>query len=236
MSRKISVSQPAALILSIVNRQWMLDRVARSRYSPDACALVAALLLAGPAGAQAPRALFDGRTLAGWEVTNFGASGEVAVRDSAIVLGMGDPMTGITWKGSFPKVDYELSLDAKRVAGSDFFAAITFPVGDAPSTLVVGGWGGGVVGLSSIDGSDASENETRRFKQFVDDRWYRIRLRVTGEKIQAWIDDEMMVDFAYPGRHLSIRVEVMASQPFGIATWRTTGALRNIELRELSPP
>ena len=94
----------------------------------------------------------------------------------------------------------------------------------------------GVVGLSSIDGSDASENETRRFKQFAEGRWYRIRLRVTETTIQAWIDDEMMVDFAYPGRHLSIRVEVIPSQPFGIATWRTAGALRNIELRQLSPP
>ena len=200
-------------------------------------ALVALLLAlaATPVFAQQPRSLFDGVTLAGWEATDFGASGPVEVRDGAIVIGAGDPMTGITWKGAFPKLDYELTLDAKRVIGGDFFAAITFRVGDSPNTLVLGGWGGGVVGLSSIDGADASENETRRFKQFEDDRWYRIRLRVTGEKIQAWIDDEMLVDFAHRGRLLSIRVEVIPSQPFGIATWRTTGALRNIEVRELTP-
>ena len=29
-----------------------------------------------------------------------------------------------------------------------------------PVHLIVGGWGGTVVGLSSIDGMDASENET----------------------------------------------------------------------------
>ena len=206
-----------------------------SRAPAHALAALLLALAATAARAQEPRSLFDGGTLAGWEVTDFGASGPVEVRDGAIVLGTGEPMTGITWKGSFPKVDYELTLDAKRVIGSDFFAAITFPVRESPNTLVLGGWWGGVVGLSSIDGADASENETRRFKQFEDGRWYRVRLRVTGEKIQAWIDDEMMVDLAYAGRYLSVRVEVVPSQPFGIATWRTTGALRNIVVRELTP-
>ena len=29
------------------------------------------------------------------------------------------------------------------------------------ATLIVGGWGGGLVGISSIDGEDASNNSTR---------------------------------------------------------------------------
>ena len=45
--------------------------------------------------------------------------------------------------------------------GGDFFCGLTFPYGDASCTFVVGGWGGGLVGLSSINGDDASENETR---------------------------------------------------------------------------
>ena len=56
--------------------------------------------------------------------------------------------------------DYEVTLEAMRVDGNDFFCGMTFPAGKDPCTLIVGGWGGTVVGLSSINGMDASENET----------------------------------------------------------------------------
>lgn len=198
--------------------------------------LVLALASCASLPAQQARSLFDGRSLAGWEVTDFGGQGPVEVRDGTIVLHQGEPLTGITWRGEFPRIRYEVTLEAMRLAGRDFFAAITFPVGDDPCTLVIGGWGGSVVGLSSIEGADASENETRRSMRFEDGRWYRIRLRVTEERIEAWIDDERVVDLAHRDRLLSIRVDVWQSQPFGIATWQTTGALRDVELRVLPPP
>ena len=58
-------------------------------------------------------------------------------------------MTGITWTNEVPTNNYEISLEAMRVEGSDFFCALTFPVGNDPCSFIVGGWGGGVVGLSS---------------------------------------------------------------------------------------
>ncbi len=205
-----------------------------NRYRRTLLLPLVALLAAAPAAAQERRPLFDGRSLAGWEVADFGAGGPVEVREGTLFLGAGDPMTGVTWKGSFPRIGYEVTLEAKRVAGEDFFSAITFPVNDDPCTLVIGGWGGSVVGLSSIEGSDASENETREFMRFENDRWYRIRLRVTPDSIQAWIGDRPVVDFEHIGRDLTIRMEVMPNLPFGIATWRTSAALRNIELRILT--
>jgi Domain of Unknown Function (DUF1080) len=196
--------------------------------------VLAGLLLPPPLRAQEPVELFDGRTLEGWKIADLGGGeGAVQVRDGRILLGSGEPMTGITWAGKFPPIDYEVKLEAMRLEGTDFFSAVTFPVGEAACTLVVGGWGGGVVGLSSIAGADASENETRRFMEFEDDRWYRIRLRVTREKIEAWIDEEKVVDFVHVGRLLSLRVEVWGNRPFGIATWNTAAALRGIELRKL---
>jgi hypothetical protein len=120
-----------------------------------------------------------------------------------------------------------------RVDGNDFFCGMTFPVGKDPCTLIVGGWGGTVVGLSSINGMDASENELMTIRQFEKDRWYKIRLIVTGQTIEAWIDDEKVVDFTIGTNTLSIRPEVELSKPFGIASWRTTAAIRNIKLRKL---
>ena len=174
--------------------------------------------------------IFDGKTLTGWEITNFGPQGPVFISDDQVVLGMGDGCTGLTWTKEFPTVDYEVTLEAKRVDGNDFFCGMTFPAGKDPCTLIVGGWGGTVVGLSSINGVDASENETSTLRQFEKERWYRIRLRVTGDTIQAWIDDEIVVDFAIGSNLLSIRPEVELSRPFGIASWRTTAAIRNIKV------
>jgi hypothetical protein len=174
--------------------------------------------------------LFDGKTFDGWEITNFGPQGPVYVFGHEIILGMGDGCTGITWKGYFPLVDYEVTLEAMRVDGNDFFCGMTFPAGKNPCSLIVGGWGGTVVGLSSINGMDASENETMTIRQFKKNQWYKIRLKVTGQTIQVWIDDEIVVDFTIGNNILSIRPEVELSKPFGIASWRTTAAIRNIRL------
>jgi hypothetical protein len=177
--------------------------------------------------------LFDGKSLDGWEITNFGPQGPVYVSGDKIILGMGDGCTGITWKKAFPRTGYEVSLDAMRVAGTDFFCGMTFPVGKSLCSLIIGGWGGATVGLSSIDGKDAAENETTTIRNFDKDRWYHIRLVVTDEFIRSWIDIDKVVDFTIGKKRLSIRPEVELSRPFGIASWNTTAAIRNIHLQRI---
>ncbi|PYV44786.1 MAG: DUF1080 domain-containing protein [Acidobacteria bacterium] len=175
--------------------------------------------------------LFDGKSLQNWHVSNFGGEGEVYVEDGQVILEMGANLTGITWTGEFPQMDYEVILEAMRVEGSDFFCGMTFPVGPAPCSLITGGWGGTVVGLSSIDGRDASENETSQLMNFNAKQWYRIRLRVTAPKIEAWIDEKQVINLLTRSHKISIRPEVELSRPFGIASWRTKAALRNIKMR-----
>lgn len=174
--------------------------------------------------------LFDGRTLDGWEISNFGPQGPVYVSGDKIILGMGDGCTGITWKRAFPRMGYEITLDAMRVAGNDFFCGMTFPVGKSYCSLIIGGWGGATVGLSSIDGQDAAENETTTLHNFDKDRWYHIRLIVTDVSIKSWIDSIKVVDLRLENKKLSIRPEVELSKPFGITSWNTTASLKNIHL------
>ena len=179
--------------------------------------------------------LFDGKTLGNWESTKFGGEGRVVVENGQIVLATGGgDLTGITWTGpALPTTNYELSVQAMRVDGSDFFAGITFPVGNSFCSLILGGWGGTVVGLSSINGMDASENDTSQSIAFDLGRWYDVRIRVTPEKIESWLDGKQIINQNIKGRKVHTRIEVEPSQPLGIAAWRTRSAIRQIRLRTL---
>src|SRR5262249_47648237 len=151
------------------------------------CVLALPLPLPG-AEAEKWQPLFDGKTLAGWKVTPFGGEGEAVVEDGQLILEIGSPMSGVTYTRDFPKQDFEISLEAMRVEGTDFFCGLTFPVRDSHASFIVGGWAGSVVGISSIDGQDAANNETTQVITFKTKQWYKIRVRVTAELIRAWID------------------------------------------------
>jgi hypothetical protein len=177
--------------------------------------------------------LFDGKTLTNWAVTDFGGHGPVDVASGKINIGMGAELSGITWtNGSLPKTDYEISLQTMKVDGGDFFCGLTFPVADSACSLILGGWGGGVVGLSSLDDFDASENETTHAMPFNTNQWYQVRLRVTPAKIEAWLDKEKIIDVSIIGRKVALRPgSIYLSAPLGVATYETSAEIRDIKLR-----
>lgn len=186
--------------------------------------------------------LFDGKTLAGWTPSKFATQREVSVEKSfqggggAIVMELGEELSGITWANAadLPVVNYEIALEAMKLDGDDFFCGLTFPVGKTSCSFIVGGWGGTIVGLSSVDGMDASENETSSSREFDRNRWYRLRVRVTPDKIEAWIDDEQVVDLPTKDRKITIRYGAIEnSLPLGIAAYQTRAAVRAIRLRRL---
>jgi hypothetical protein len=162
--------------------------------------------------------------------------GEVTEDKGILRLDQGYSLTGARWQGSVPEIPFEFEAEARRVLGSDFFFSLTFPGRDEneSASLIVGGWGGGLVGISSIDGLDASENETCEFLNFENDRWYPIRLRVTQERIEAWIDGNQVIDVSIIDRRLSLRLgPIEECAPFGVATYATTGEMRNMRWRAI---
>jgi hypothetical protein len=200
--------------------------------------LFTAFVLPSFASAQAPatdwQPLFDGKTLSNWQPTKFGGEGAVKVDNGQIVLEAGRTLTGITWSGpEFPRTNYEIGLQAMRVEGRDFFAGVTFPVGESFCSLILGGWGGTVIGLSSINTEDASQNETSQSMEFDQGRWYNVRIRVTPAKIEVWLDDRQIINQDLKGNRITIRMEMEPSTPLGVATWKTKAALRDIRLRRL---
>jgi hypothetical protein len=193
--------------------------------------------LPGSPDAEGWMSLFDGKTLAGWKMSDFVKPGTVTAAGGEIVLVMGKEgdLTGITWAGGeIPTSNYEVEVKAKRTDGGDFFCALTFPVGKSCASFVAGGWGGSVVGISCLDGYDASENETTKTMTFETGTWYTIRVRVNDDRLQAFIDDEKFVDVELKDRKIDVRWEVEASKPLGLATWRTSANWKDLRVRRVS--
>ncbi len=180
--------------------------------------------------------LFDGRQLGRWQVVkkgDFADGGEVGVQKGNLIVGTGKPATGVRLQGDFPRVNYEIELEGKRVEGGDFFCGLTFPVDKGSLTLILGGWSGWVCGLSCIDGRYAIDNNTACGVEFKNGQWYRVRLRVTASAVQVWVDGKQIIDLKTDGHKLAASEEMQPCLPVGIATWKTTGALRNLRYRPL---
>jgi formylglycine-generating enzyme required for sulfatase activity/serine/threonine protein kinase len=178
--------------------------------------------------------LFDGKTLDGWKVVEDGGEflkhGKVAVADGQLVLERGDPATGIAWTRDIPRVDYEISLEAMRKGGTCTMCEVIFPVKATECKLAVGGHDNADVCFELVDGS---HTKIMHKMSFEDDRWYRIRLRVTDAAMEAWVDDEEVLDFNPAGHVVALNPVAAAMKPFGLRTWKTGVAIRNLRLRQL---
>ena len=205
--------------------------------------------------------MFDGKTLDGWSVTKLDEDKKAEIKDGCIVIGRDGLASGLKYDKPFPKSNYEIMYQAKRAKGYDFFATLTFPVKESHCSFVTGGWSGYVIGLSSIGGYDASENETSAFYDFKDNQWYQFRVSVSDDRIRVWLypvdkdgkpieakkDDpktesaakeeieKPKVDLVLGNKSISTRLEVTFYRPFGISTWNTEGHIRDIKYRELTP-
>ena len=182
--------------------------------------------------------LFDGKSLAGWEPVDMGGSGDVTVEGGQLVINQGESLSGVVYQkvAELPLDRYEITLQAKRLQGVDFFCGLTFPVGSVKkcATLILGGWGGSVTGISSIDDQDASNNATGSYQRYEDNRWYSVRLRVTPENLSAWVDDKQVVDVDIKGRKIGLRPGPIESYaPLSLTTYNTMAAVKNVRWKAL---
>lgn len=181
------------------------------------------------------RPLFNGTNLEGWRVIDYAGHGEISVRDGRLRVGAGVALSGVVYTNELPATDYEVALRFRKVQGSDFACGLTFPVKGSHATLILGGWGGGVVGVSSLDGLDASQNETTIYRGFEADRWYDVRLAVTDKSIRVWLDDKSIIDVDISERDVDLRAgEIEISRPFSVSSFQTTSEFDFIRLRPLS--
>ena len=180
------------------------------------------------------RDLLSEEVVDGWRASAFGISGNEEIAAHRIAMSMGNPFTGVTWHGDpIPDVDYEIELIARKTMGVDVFCGLTFPVNDNFCTLILGGWGGSLTGLSSVNEIDASENFTRSFQRYDIGTDYTIRLRVEEDRVRAWLQGELLLEVELGENELSVRPEVEPSLPLGIACYNTATQISSFRVREL---
>ncbi|MEM9480857.1 MAG: family 16 glycoside hydrolase [Verrucomicrobiota bacterium] len=186
--------------------------------------------------------LIEKDSLKGWKVLDnwIGGGAESTVEDGVLRVGSGAPMNGIMLDeetaSQLPDGPYEIKVEARRVEGQDIFLGLTFPVPgrEACVTLIAGGWGGGITGISSIDYRDASQNSTMSDQRYENDEWYEFRIEVRSDDIQVWLDGRIIVNAFIRDRHIGMRPgEVEQVQPFGLITWETVAEVRRLKVTEL---
>ena len=176
-----------------------------------------------------------------WQTINFGGEGDVYYKDGALDLDYGNPLTGVRYKGDLAKLfgedleNYAITLKAQRVEGVDMFAAITFPVGKAGHvSLVLGGWAGAITGISNLDGLNASENDTTQYHNMPEGQWFMVKVMVTADKIECWLDDKKLVDVKRADHKVyDTHAAVVDTKPFGLFNYGTWGRVKDLKVWKL---
>lgn len=157
-----------------------------------------------------------------------------------LVLGMGSPITVVKYEGArpIPVDNYEVSWEAMKLEGSDFFSALTFPVGNLETcvTFVNGGWGGYVTGITAINGMNASENGSTGSYTFEKGRWYRFSVQVSTVALRGFCNGKELFHIGIKDTQLGMHPsEIRKCMPLGFAAYQTSGAVRHIRIRRLAP-
>ena len=179
--------------------------------------------------------LFNGKNLDGWK-NAIPTGGKVEVLTNGVIAcSAGEPMSGIVYTNTTPRMNYEISLEGMRVEGDDFFIGLTLPIGTNYCSVIIGGWGGNLCGISSIDYMDASENCYTEAKPLKSGVWYTLKVRVTEHLLDVRLNDTFyraQVEFDKPSR-FSLRPgsDIDRCVPLGICTYRTKAWWRNIEIK-----
>lgn len=174
--------------------------------------------------------------LRGWLIADrfdFSDRGDVSYEKGVLKIGEGSPATGLSYHGPLPKKHFRLTWQARRTKGSDFFCGLTFPIRGSFATVIVGGWGGGVVGISNVDNMSAVENETTDYREFELNQWYRFELTVSKESVVFKIDDEATIDLKHEQHEYSVWWEQEQMTPLGFATWHTSSEIKDLQITDL---
>jgi len=131
--------------------------------------------------------------------------------------------------GSPQWTDYEFTVEARKTGGEEGFLILVRAVSGREFYWAnLGGWGNiGHALERGIQGQQRWGAVTRRRDGRIETgRWYRVRARCEGRRIQFWLDDELVIDYTDDGRG------PVRGRP-GVGTWATQAQYRNFKVASL---
>ena len=125
--------------------------------------------------------------------------------------------------------DYEFTVEARKTGGDEGFLILVRALNGREFYWAnLGGWGN--VGHALERGIKGQQRwgvvGRRRDGQIETERWYRVRARCAGSRIQFWLDDELVIDYTDDGRG-------PARGRAGVGTWSTQAQYRNFKVTAL---
>ena len=123
--------------------------------------------------------------------------------------------------------DFEYTLQAKKLGGAEgFLLPIRWGTNNDFEWVNFGGWNNTLHAIESANGG-AKFTVGRPVQGSVEqDKWYDVKVRVEGRRLQAWLDNEMIFDEMLPE-------DQTPTGQVGIGTWNTTAEYRNITVKAL---
>ncbi len=125
--------------------------------------------------------------------------------------------------------DYEFTVEARKTGGDEGFLIIVRALNNREFYWAnLGGWGNTGHALErGVRGQERWGIVGRRQNGRIEtDRWYRIRARCEGPRIQFWLDDDLVIDYTDDGRGPT-------RGRAGVGTWLTQAQFRNFAVKSL---
>lgn len=174
-----------------------------------------------------------------WGMLDFGFNSEPTATPDLLTIPSSERLSGLNYLDDVdgllgPGRDhYEIELQARRTRGNDIFLGLTFPVGPKQSaSLILGGWGGGICGITAVDGQSANDNPYKTIHTFDNNRWYRVKLQVTPTRVRAWLDGERLFTVEQAQvKAFSVRDEVEPTVPLGLFTFASSAEIKDFKVR-----
>ncbi len=125
--------------------------------------------------------------------------------------------------------DYEFTVEARKTGGDEGFLILLRARNAREFYWAnLGGWGNAGHALErGIKGEGRWRAVTpRRNGQIEKDRWYRVRARCAGRRIQVWLDDDLVIDYTDDGQG-------PGRGGAGVGTWVTQAQFRDFKVVSL---
>ncbi len=125
--------------------------------------------------------------------------------------------------GDFAWKDYDFACEGKKISGGGEFGLVYRVTNSGRGEYLLGRWKGTWESAGSMDLGKYQRLRQRDTGKPVEDRWYKLRMRIRGAHFQCFRDDQPVFDFDDPKN---------PQGGVGLRTWNTAARFRNLRVTD----